>query len=154
MHGTLRIFRTPSFDLEEMSEFINRFSPDSGEFHFLLTDGIMMNFRDTFPEDLLSRMYVQRILTSYQLQRILVDSDRSPYYIAVSSGVIDTWPLAVVEGIYDVMKIKSYYNGGTIFVNIVGHGGLFEKYLGNRILSRRDAGSNGGLYSWEERFQR
>lgn len=120
------------------------------EIHFLLTDGIMVDFRQAFPEDLLSSIKVQRILTSYQLQKILMDSDNSPYYISAASGVVEAWSPSIIEGIYDIMKIKTSYHGCLIYLNIVGAGGVFEKYLGNRVIARNGRSRNGGLYSWEE----
>lgn len=149
MHGTLRIFRTPTFGTEWFSEFI-KISSGYSEWHFLLTDGIMVDFRNTFPEEILHSIKVQRILTSYQLQKILLDSDSSPYYISAASSVMETWPSAVIESIYDIMKIKSHYHGDIVFLNVVGSAGVFEKYLGNRVVARGRVNSRGGLYSWEE----
>ncbi len=153
MRGTLRIFRTSKFNLEALEEFLKISLRSYGEVHFLLTDGIMINFRDVFPPEVLPIVMVQRILTSYQLQKILMDSDENPYYISVASAVIETWPSSVVESIYDILKIKTQYHGAMVFLHIVGHGGVFEKYLGNRILSRNNVEDRGGLYSWEEQFQ-
>lgn len=151
MHGTLRIFRTSNFGKEWFSEFMKMGFHDHAEVHLLITDGIMMDFRDMFPEHILHAVNVQRILTSYQLQKILMDSDDSPYYISATTPVMDTWPSSVVESIYDIMKIKTHYRGGIIFLNIVGERGVFEKYLGNRVLAREHVSRRGGLYSWEER---
>ncbi len=153
MHGTLRIFRTPAFSHEWFSEFIKMSLNQHSEFHLLITDGIMMDFRSLFSENILQSIKVQRILTSYQLQKILMDSDDSPYYISATTAVIETWPSAVVESIYDIMKIKTHYRGGIIFLNVVGQSGIFEKYLGNRVLAREYSHRKGGLYSWEEQFQ-
>lgn len=152
MHGTLRIFRTPAFSTSWFSEFMEM-STGHGEWHFLLTDGIIVDFRKAFPGDTLPSIKVQRILTSYQLQKILLDSDNNPYYISAASAVVETWPSAVIEGLYDILKIKTHYHGCIIFLNIVGSGGVFEKYFGNRVLSRGKGRSGGGLYSWEEQFQ-
>lgn len=153
MRGTLRIFRTPAFNTTWFSEFMEM-STGYSEWHFLLTDGIMVDFRKAFPEDILPSIKVQRILTSYQLQKILMDSDNNPYYISAASGVMETWPSAVIEGIYDILKIKVHYHGCIVFLNVVGSGGVFEKYLGNRVLAREMGKGGGGLYSWEEQFQR
>ncbi len=153
MRGTLRIFRTSKFSVEDLGEFIGIALKSYGEVHFLLTDGIMLNFRDIIPQEIMHMVMVQRILTSYQLQKILMDSDRNPYYISVTSSVIETWPPSVVESIYDILKIRTQYHGTIVYLNIVGHGGVFEKYLGNRILSRNNVEDRGGLYSWEEQFQ-
>ncbi len=152
MHGTLRIFRTATFSQEWFSEFIKTSFHDHSEVHLLITDGIMMNFRDMFSDNVLNAVKVQRILTSYQLQKILMDSDDSPYYISATTPVMDTWPAAVVESIYDIMKIKTHYRGGIIYLNIVGEKGIFEKYLGNRVLAREHVRRRGGLYSWDEQY--
>lgn len=126
---------------------------DHAEIHLLITDGIMMDFRTMFSEEIQQKINVQRILTSYQLQKILMDSDDSPYYISATTPVVDTWPTPVLESIYDIMKIKTQYRGGIIFLNIVGGTGIFESYLGNRVFARENKRKNGGLYSWEEQFQ-
>lgn len=153
MRGTLRIFRTSKFSVEGLEEFIRISLKNHMEVHFLLTDGIMINFRDVLSPEIMPMVMVQRILTSYQLQKILMDSDDNPYYISVTSPVVETWPYPVVESIYDILKIKTQYHGAIVFLNIVGSGGVFEKYLGNRILSRNNVEDRGGLYSWEEQFQ-
>ena len=153
MRGTLRIFRTQKFSVESLEEFIRISLKSYGEMHFLLTDGIMINFREVLSPEIMPMVLVQRILTSYQLQKILMDSDQNPYYISVTSAVIEAWPSSVVESIYDILKIKAQYHGAIVYLNIVGHGGVFEKYLGNRILSRNSVEERGGLYSWEEQFQ-
>ncbi len=153
MRGTLRIFRTPKFSIEGLEEFIRISLKSYGEVHFLLTDGIMLNFRDILSPEIMPMVMVQRILTSYQLQKILMDSDQNPCYISATSSVIEAWPSSIVESIYDILKIKTQYHGAIVFLNIVGHGGVFEKYLGNRVLSRNSVEDRGGLYSWEEQFQ-
>ncbi len=78
------------------------------------------------------RIIVQRILTSYQLQRILMDSDERPHYIALSSGVLNTWDGMIIAGIYDIIRIKSYYHGCTIYLNIIGDPGKLSRYMGSR----------------------
>lgn len=153
MHGTLRIFRTSTFSHRWFSEFMKISLQDHVEVHLLITDGIMMDFGSIFPENILHSIKVQRILTSYQLQKILLDSDDNPYYITATTPVMDTWPSSVVESIYDIMKIQTQYRGGVIYLNIVGDKGVFEKYLGNRVLTREHINRRGGLYSWEGQFQ-
>ena len=134
MHGIMRIFRTAEFSISNFEEFLNLFTGDFQNAHFLMSDGIMLDFRKIFPETMLQRIMVQRILTCYQLQKILMDSDENPHYISVTSLVMESWPSRIIESIHDIMKIKAYYRGTVIFMNVVGNGGVFEKYLGRRIL--------------------
>ena len=134
MHGTMRIFRTAEFSISNFEEFLNLFIEDFQNVHFLMSDGIMLDFRKIFPEAMLQRIMLQRILTCYQLQKILMDSGENPHYISATSSVMESWPSRIIESIHDIMKIKAYYRGAVIFFNIVGNGGVFEKYLGRRIL--------------------
>lgn len=151
MYGNLRIFRTEGFEISKFYDFINRYRDLGGRMHFLVSDGIIVDFLHMIPEDLPDSIIVQRILTSYQLQRILMDSDSDPHFIAIRSGIISSWPLDVVQSIYDVMRIKSYYHNCGIYVNIVGQKGIFENYLGKMLSVPVDTEEReGGLYQWEE----
>ncbi|HKJ97111.1 MAG TPA: hypothetical protein VJ944_05165 [Thermoplasmataceae archaeon] len=150
MRSYLRIFRTGSFDFDELYAFMEKVH-EYGKMHFLISDGIMLDLPQTFPEGSGLDIRIQRILTSYQLQRILLESDNSPHFIAVVSGVISSWAMESVESFYEIMKIKSYYHRCPISMNIVGKGGVYENYLGKRVLEppkRRVV--EGGLYQWEE----
>lgn len=153
MRSYLRISRTGSLDLEELYAFIGR-ARDYGRIHFLVSDGILLDLPEIFPEDSGIDVRMQRILTSYQLQRILLESDNSPHFIAVISDVISSWAVESVQSIYEVMKIKTYYHRCPISMNIVGSGGVYENYLGKRVLEpRRSKMDGGGLYQWEEQHQ-
>ena len=66
-------------------------------FHFLISDGIMVDFRTAFMPETLESMRIQRILTSYQLQRILMESDDYPYFIAVMSHSISDWKTSILQ---------------------------------------------------------
>ena len=131
MHAPLRIFSTKVFRTEDVLDFITLFD-GGGIIHLLISDGIMTDFRHAFPAVYLPMIMVQRVLTSYQLQRILMDSDDHPHYIAILSDVMESWASRIVESIYDIMKIKSYYHGCPIYLNIIGSPGVFARYLGNR----------------------
>lgn len=153
MRGYLKIFRTGSLDLDELYAFISRMR-EYGKIHFLVSDGILLDLPEIFPADSGVDVRMQRILTSYQLQRILLESDNSPHFIAVISGVISSWAVESVQSIYEVMKIKSYYHRCPISMNIVGSGGVYENYLGKRVFEpHRATIPDGGLYQWEERHR-
>ncbi len=130
MHGPLKVFSTDRFMAENVTSMIDQY--DAARVHLLISDGIMVDFRHAFPPVARKSIIVQRVLTSYQLQKILMDSDNSPHYIALASEVINSWYASVVSGIYDIMRIKSYYHGCPIHLNIIGDPGVMARYLGAR----------------------
>lgn len=153
MHSYLRIFRTGTLDLEELYRFMDEMN-DYGRLHFLVSDGIILDLPEIFPGDSGVNVRMQRILTSYQLQRILLESDNNPHFIALVSAVISEWATESVDSIYQVMKIKSYYRHCPIAMNIVGKEGVYENYLGKRVIGPgKGVKLKGGLYEWEERRQ-
>ena len=140
MHGSLRIFRTGSFDIKNLERFLE-LAQDYENPHLLVSDGILLS-TSYIKNDLV----IQRILTSNQLQKILIDMDDSPCYIIIASSVIESWKKIIVESIYDILKAKSY-RGAIIFMNIVGKHGIFEFYFGKRVISEE------GFNLWVERYQ-
>ncbi len=153
MRTYLRIFRTGSFDTEELYSFMERVR-EHGKMHFLVSDGVLLDLGKVFPDGSGIDVRMQRILTSYQLQRIILESDNSPHFIVIISGVISEWAVESVQSIYEIMKIKAYYHRCPISMNIVGKEGVFENYLGKRVLAPgRGKRVNGGLYQWDEQRQ-
>ncbi len=154
MRTYLRIFRTGRFDTEELYSFMDRIR-EYGRMHFLVSDGVMLDLGKVFPDGSGIDVRMQRILTSYQMQRILLESDSSPHFIVIISDVISEWAVESVQSIYEIMRVKSYYHRCPISMNIVGKKGVYESYLGKRVLEpRREMGLKGGLYTWEERHPR
>jgi hypothetical protein len=153
MRGTLRIFRTQGFEVSGIHNFLDMFLQDGGKIHLLLSDGIILDMRDIFSEDEMQYIFIQRVLTSHQLERILMDSDESPFFIAIRSDVISEWKPVALEGLYDILRIKALFRGCHIWMNIVGSSGVFEKYLGEwRFLQRREKYER-GLYAWDGQHQ-
>lgn len=150
MRGMLRIFRTKSLETAKIFEFIDSFLMDYGKIHLLLSDGIILDLRSMFDGDQLESIFIQRILTSYQLEKILMDSDDMPFYMAIRSEVISDWKKSTLEGIYDILKIKTNYRGCNIWMHIVGNSGVFEKYLGEWRFHTAAERKNMGIYAWEE----
>lgn len=137
MHGSLRIYRTESFDPGYVDRF-RMMEIDHQFFHFLISDGIMVDFRTAFMPETLESMRIQRILTSYQLQRILMESDDYPYFIAVMSHSISDWKTSILQSIMDVLRIKTYYRGCRIDMNIIGERDIHELYMGStKVPGRR-----------------
>ncbi|MHB1469953.1 MAG: hypothetical protein ACYCSA_02230 [Thermoplasmataceae archaeon] len=152
MHGSLRIYRSDSFD----PGYVDRFHISTREtdsiFHFLISDGIMVDFRSAFMPETLESMRIQRILTSYQLQKILMESDDYPYFIAVMSHAISDWKTTILQSILDVLRIKTYYRGCRIELNIIGERDIHELYIGNMTVARRKTVREAGIFRWDEQY--
>lgn len=124
---------------------------DDEVFHFLISDGIMVDFRTAFMPETLESMRIQRILTSYQLQRILMESDDYPYFIAVMSHSISDWKTSILQSILDVLRIKTYYRGCRIDMNIIGERDIHELYMGSTKVAGRRAHKE-GIFRWGELY--
>jgi hypothetical protein len=150
VQGSLRIYRTESFDPGYVDRFRMLESNAEPVFHFLISDGIMVDFRTAFMPETLESMRIQRILTSYQLQRILMESDDYPYFIAVMSHSISDWKTAILQSILDVLRIKTYYRGCRIDMNIIGDRDIHELYMGSTKVAGKTAQRDRGIYRWDE----
>ncbi len=62
---------------------------------------------------------IQRILTPYQLERILVENSIERYIIIISSFIFDSWSMNVIDELHTVID-KSVYNSSTVILEIVG----------------------------------
>ncbi len=152
MHGSLRIYRSDSFDPGYVDRFHISTRDTDSIFHFLISDGIMVDFRSAFMPETLESMRIQRILTSYQLQKILMESDDYPYFIAVMSHAISDWKTTILQSILDVLRIKTYYRGCRIELNIIGERDIHELYIGNMTVTRRKTVREAGIFRWDEQY--
>lgn len=152
MHGSLRIYRSDSFDPGYVDRFHISTRDTDSIFHFLISDGIMVDFRSAFMPETLESMRIQRILTSYQLQKILMESDDYPYFIAVMSHAISDWKTTILQSILDVLRIKTYYRGCRIDLNIIGERDIHELYIGNMTVARRKTVREAGIFRWDEQY--
>ena len=76
--------------LAEFSNFMDR-SGSNEKVHLMVSDGIMVDFLRQFPENVARAVLVERILTSYQLQKTLMETDDAPHFIGIRSEVISSW---------------------------------------------------------------
>lgn len=150
MQGSLRIYRSDIFDPGCVDRFYISARDTDSIFHFLISDGILVDFKTAFMPETLESMRVQRILTSYQLQRILMESDDYPYFIAVMSHAISDWKTTILQSILDVLRIKTYYRGCSIDLNIIGERDIHELYMGNITSVREKAAVEVEIFRWDE----
>ncbi len=109
--------RSGSFDI--LSE-ITHYAPTK----LLISDGIILE------KNILNcSIKIQRIMTPYQLNRIIIEGGIEKYLIFISSFVLDSWSLPVVDELNFVMK-QSTYNGNTIIFDIVGSKTINEAFMG------------------------
>jgi hypothetical protein len=62
---------------------------------------------------------IQRVLTPYQLEKIIAENSMERYIIIISSFIFDSWSLNVLDDLYTVID-KSVCNGSTVILEIVG----------------------------------
>ncbi|ARD83940.1 hypothetical protein [Ferroplasma acidiphilum] len=90
----------------------------------LISDGIMLE------KNILNfNVKIQRIMTPYQLNRIVIESGIEKYLILISSFVLDSWGLSVIGEINYVME-QSVYNGSAVIFDIVGSKTVNEEFMG------------------------
>lgn len=124
MHGNIRYSRMEKFTSSEIHEFMKWASGRYEKAHLLISDGIILNIRTLSGFDL--EIAIQRILNPHQLQNILVSGDNDPYFIAVMSEIASSWPMEIVESIYEVMRIKTYSLGCFMFFFVFGKPWIHE----------------------------
>ncbi len=81
----------------------------------LISDGIILE--DNVKE---FDFKIQRVLTSYQLENIIMKSNERIYFIVISSQIFDSWALLQVHELYYVMDQKRS-NGSSIIFEICGN---------------------------------
>ncbi len=129
----LRISINPNLDLGALSEMILDMKKRYERIHVMISDGLIFD-RRTFKNK--EGLAFQRVLNPYQLEKALMDTDSNPHIILLKSEVVESWDLDDVQSLYDILKIKSYGTGCWVIMNIIGTGGVFENYLGNRVISK------------------
>ena len=149
MRGSLRIRREDTLRSDYLMKF---FSPLSSEdkVHLLLTDGIVLDYADLMDGDCMDRVYVQRILTPYQLEKILIGSDNYPHVLILKSEVVESWSSSALQSIQDILSIKSGFYGCMIDMCIVGKPGVYQKYLGKKFYNPVDVRIVDDEGSWAE----
>ncbi|MFG1519580.1 MAG: hypothetical protein AAE977_03780 [Thermoplasmataceae archaeon] len=150
MAGRLKIWREDKFEQSSVVAFLDKFQSEES-IHLVLSDGIIIDPQIIKEHDTEGKLKIQRILTPYQLERILMESDNYPYMICIRSDIIDSWSVHVMESLYDIMRIKSNFYGCIMETLIVGQHGIFENYFGRKFYNPIDTTKyKDGLYTWEE----
>ncbi|MEM0140356.1 MAG: hypothetical protein QXZ44_07105 [Ferroplasma sp.] len=103
----LKIFRTTE---NYITELLSNYSVD----RLLISDGIILGKEITGFD-----VKIQRVLTPYQLENILISSSERMYYIVISSDIFDSWTLLEVHELYYIMEQKKY-NGSSIILELYG----------------------------------
>ncbi len=120
MIGHLEVFQTPKIDENRLKDLLEKYYSS----HFLISDGIMIDFRGwNF------NTKIQRILTVYQLKRILMEADDMPFIISVAAEIVNSWPVKDIVSLSEIMQIKSYYRGCDIYFNVVGNYNFYNFIL-------------------------
>lgn len=145
-----RIIRTKAVQYEILRDMIESALNKFDNVKILVSEGFQIDPQSVFYGLDLSRIRIQRVLTSYQLSRILMESNNMAYFIMLRSEVIDEWEYETVDSIQWIMRMKSLYSGNMIFLNVVGSPSVMEKFFDCRIPNRFIKGESG--LRWEEQF--
>lgn len=129
----LRISINPDLNMNALSETILNLKKQYEKIHIMFSDGLIFD-RRTFKN--IEGLAFQRVLNPYQLEKALIDTDQNPHIIILKSEVVDSWDLYDIQALYDILKIKSYGTGCRVTMNIIGPGGVFENYLGSKVINR------------------
>ncbi|MCL4330262.1 MAG: hypothetical protein M1533_04610 [Candidatus Thermoplasmatota archaeon] len=150
MTGRLKIWRKDDMDASVIEDFVSRFQ-ECKTLHILVSDGIMLDARSLVAPQSMEKVRIQRILTPYQLERILMESDNEPHLVLIKSEVIDSWSVHVMESLYDIMRIKSSFYGCIIETAVIGEHGIYESYFGGKFYNPVEPDAEReGLFAWEE----
>jgi hypothetical protein len=125
--GYLRIWVTESFTWASFMKSMD-YMGDEGKINLLISDGIiltghhlkMLQGKDVF---------VQRVLTSYQLVRILREQYIEKAILFLYSRVSDEWDLVMIETILESLRIKSSIQGSRIIFNVIGKAGKLKYFM-------------------------
>ncbi|MGP6294162.1 hypothetical protein [Caldiplasma sukawensis] len=145
-----RIIRTKAVQYEILRDMIENALNKFDHVKILVSEGFQIDPQSVFYGLDLSRIRIQRILTSYQLSRILMESNNMAYFIMLRSEVMDEWEYETVDSIQWIIRMKSLYSGNIIFLNVVGSPSVMEKFFDSRIPTRFIKGGSGLI--WEELF--
>ncbi len=149
MRGSLKVRREEGMRYDCLADLFSA-RLEGEKVHLLITDGIVLDYPGLISEDAMDKMYVQRILTPYQLEKILMGSDNNPHILLLKSEVLESWSRASLESIHDILMIKTSYYGCKIDLIMVGKPGVYQYYLGGKLNNPVDVSVVEDLSQWEE----
>ncbi|MCL4332805.1 MAG: hypothetical protein M1162_04755 [Candidatus Thermoplasmatota archaeon] len=145
----MKIRREDTLEYNHLERFFSEVH-DMEKAHLLITDGIVIDYADYMDKESMDKVYVQRILTPYQLEKILMGSDNNPHMIILRSEVLETWSASALQSIQDILSIKSGFYGCHVELCIVGRPGMYQMYLGKKSHSPVDVRSIEDEVPWAE----
>ncbi|GGM67691.1 hypothetical protein GCM10007108_02160 [Thermogymnomonas acidicola] len=120
MHSSLRIRRLRDLDQEYLDSLLRSCVEEGGSCHLLLSDGVVLDVERYLGTDMSEMVMVQRILTPFQLRRILLEGDTLPHLIVLSSSVLSEWGMEITLSVLDIMRMKAYFQGCQITLVVFG----------------------------------
>lgn len=150
MNGIIRVNTTQMFNSVDACEFASSVVRHGGSITLLVSDGIIIDLESTVRKEDMENIKVVRILTPYQLENVLMTDNSNAYYIALRGSIIKNWSRECFESIMDIIRIKAYFKGSIIVMNMIGEIGIHSIYMQRAFMERPDLNSNRGLYLWEE----
>ena len=150
MKGILQMKKSDLFSSEDAFKFASSIVSRGGKITILASDGIILDVENYLPRHDTDKIHAVRILTPYQLENVLMTNDSDAFYIVLRGSIIRNWSRECFESIMEIIRIKTYFKGAVIAVNIVGDLGIHSLYMQKAALDHPKLDRNKGLYLWEE----
>ncbi len=150
MKGVLTVEKSEMFNSKDAFRFASSMVSAGGRITILASDGIILDVENYFPRYDLEKIHAVRILTPYQLENVLMNDDSDAFYVVLRGSIIRSWSRECFESIMDIIRIKTYFKGAIIAVNIVGDIGIHSIYMQRTALDQPELRNDKGLYLWEE----
>ncbi len=146
--GYLRIWVTENFTWTSFRRSMD-YIGDEGKINILISDGIILTGQHL--KMLQGReVFIQRVLTSYQLVRILREQYIEKAVLFIFSRVSDEWDLVMIETILESLRIKSSIQGSRIIFNVIGKAGKLKYFMKSAELAMAGITTEEG-HIWEDR---
>ena len=146
--GYLRIWVTENFTWTSFRRSMD-YIGDAGKINILISDGIILTGQHL--KMLQGReVFIQRVLTSYQLVRILREQYIEKAVLFIFSRVSDEWDLVMIETILESLRIKSSIQGSRIIFNVIGKAGKLKYFMKSAELAMAGITTEEG-HIWEDR---
>lgn len=138
----------PSFSEKVKDNIISIFE-QTERFRILVSDGIIFDYG--FMERLRKmNVFIQRILTSHQLVRIMADDNPMDSCLVIRSRILDDWGMENTNYFLDTLPLWPSHNGARIFLFLIGTPSTVVRMNHTMGIAFYPEGEAGDKVKWEE----
>ncbi|MGP6239809.1 hypothetical protein ACNF40_05280 [Cuniculiplasma sp. SKW4] len=146
--GSLIITVYPNFT-ERVKDTILETFQQSDKFRILVSDGIILDYG--FMERLRRmNVFMQRILTSHQLVRIMADDNPMDSCLVIRSRILDDWGMENTNYFLDTLPLWPSQKGARIFLFLIGRPSPVVRMNHTMGIAFYPEGEAGERVKWEE----